>query len=633
MSAQRHFMDIKVNSLVLYHNSPAIIQNIGEKINIKLENGKEKKVRLKDINILCEGPIPDFSFINEIPDGDIDGAWSLLQGEEAVSIQILSELIYNQITPATVWQTYQILNNGEYFTGTLDAIISLPEEEVLLIKNKKLEKLKAEKEFADYIQRVKSNTITESDLPLLKSLELLALNKSASDRTLKTLGIETTPENAQKLLLNLNLWPKYFNPFPLRAKIPLDIPHIQLTNCSMNDRKDLTYMDSYAIDELNCNDPDDALSFDNGSIWIHVADVAAFVSHNSQLDTCAKNRGSNLYLPEKIIPMLPQEITQKCGLGLNDTSPALSFKITLDTDGNPHCEEITPSIVKVKQISYTETDTILNTEPFKSLFNITEKFHSRRIKAGGADIYLPEVKLKVNYSYNSLDNENTTHITFNNNLDLIPDIEIIPIQKTKSRQMVTDAMLMAGEAVADWLHSNHISAPFASQIPPEEHLSPETLSEMFQYRKQFKRTQINLTPAKHAGLGLNIYTRVTSPLRRYSDLLVHQQLRAFIAGKPTLEDDQILEKITYADEQAYLRSNVEKESNLHWKLVKMQFDIQKTYSGIVVDKFNDRVVIFIPYFSLSAPLRSAPDLALDSEINIKVTYVDLISQNFRIQCI
>ena len=624
-------MKHQVKSLVLYHNSPAIIVNIGDKIAIKLENGKEKKVRVKDISILFEGPVSDFSFMNQDISGDIEGAWTLLQGEDSVSIYELTELIFGEITAATAWNTWLILNKGEYFTGTIEEIIALSEEEVQNIIEQKNKKENAKAQFEEYIQRVKTGAIIDDDLPLLKSVEQVALNKTTSDRTLKALGIESSPQKAHNFLLKLNLWPNYFNPFPLMFDIPMHSPDIEIPNITMENRKDLTYLDSYAIDDDNCSDPDDALSFDNGYIWVHVADVADIVNPDSPQDLEAKNRGSNLYLPEKVVPMLPGEATEKCGLGLAEVSPALSFKIMIDSEGNPKCEEITLSTIKVKQTTYNDVEDMIDSEPFKSIYEITEKYYKRRMNAGAVQIDIPEVKLKINNIPDLFDNSNSTYINLSNSQLNEPDIEIIPLENTRSRQLVTDAMLMAGEALAIWLYDNEIPVPYVSQVPPEEKLDPKSLVEMFQCRKQFKRSEINLLPSTHSGLGLSQYTRVTSPLRRYSDLLVHQQIRAYLLNKDMLNADEMLERISIAEEQSFLRSKAERQSNMHWKLIKMQQDMDAVYSGVVVEIFNDRATIFIPSLAINTKLRGASALSEGSEVNVKVTYINIPEQDFRIK--
>ena len=154
-------------------------------------------------------------------------------------------------------------------------------------------------------------------------------------------------------------------------------------------------------------------------------------------------------------------------------------------------------------MSYGEVDARMAEAPFAGLADMTQRFRGRRRQAGAAAIDLPEVSVRVRDG----------------------QVVIRPLPASASRDMVTDAMLMAGEAVAGHALENDIPIPFATQPPPDDPRQPADMAAMYAYRKLFKPSRLNTQPDPHAGLGLTHYTRVTSPLRRYSDLLVHQQLR------------------------------------------------------------------------------------------------------------
>ena len=87
------------------------------------------------------------------------------------------------------------------------------------------------------------------------------------------------------------------------------------------------------------------------------------------------------------------------------------------------------------------------------------------------------------------------------------------------------------------------------------------MAESFAYRRKFKRSGLHLDPDLHAGLGLERYTRATSPLRRYSDLLVHQQIRAFISGNPLISEADMLERMSQAEIGGGNASMAERRSN------------------------------------------------------------------------
>ena len=131
------------------------------------------------------------------------------------------------------------------------------------------------------------------------------------------------------------------------------------------ERTDLTHLESFAIDDEESNDPDDAFSLHNGRIWVHVADVAALVQPDSPLDLEARGRAANLYLPEGITHMLPTAATERLGLGLSEKSPALSFGFVLSGDGSPTDLKVILSWVKVIRKSYVEAEQLIDRQPFR----------------------------------------------------------------------------------------------------------------------------------------------------------------------------------------------------------------------------------------------------------------------------
>ena len=619
-----------LQNLVLYKKAPALISELGDKISIKLLDGKSKKVRDKDIRLLHPGPIKNLSELDNIPDADIEGAWELLQ-DETVELGELAEFVYGENSPATAWHAWLLLQEQLYFIGPIDKIVARTAAAVEKTVNAQRLKEQQAADWQAYLQRVKNNNIQTADITILKDVERLAYGTVTKNRTLKELGIESTREKAHKLLLQLGLWDDTVNPYPTRWDCATTQPNIAVPELPDDEREDLTMLETFAIDDENCSDPDDAISLDGDNIWIHVADAAALVAPDSPLDLAARERGANLYLPEIVINMLPSAVTETLGLGLHEISPALSFKIGFDDAGTATCLKVVFSRIKVQRLSYSAADKLMDNEPFKTLSTLTEKYRERRFAHGAAEINLPEVKIKVAVDGELYNLGHSQELTLKNAEEQALQqytITVSELPRLQSRDMVTDAMLMAGEAVADFLIKHEIPAPFASQTPPEERLEPKTMAEMFAYRKLFKRTELHLEADLHAGLGLEHYTRVTSPLRRYSDLLVHQQLRAFINDKPLISEDELLERIAEAEAGGRNTAMAERQSNRHWSLLKLQQNADKSYRGVVVDKRDDRGVILIPELAIDLKMRRIAALHLDDEVELKLNRINLTELDF-----
>ena len=611
------------HNLVLYKQSPAFIEELGAKIAIHLDNGKKINVREKDIQFLHEGPIKSFSQLQTAPEGNVEEAWELLQGE-TVTLNDVADLIYGEITVASVWHAWLALNQDTYFTGSIDEIIARTASEIDAILSAQREKEQEAARWSDYLQRVRDNKLLPEDFSLLSDVERIAYGKASVSRTLKALDIEAVPEQAHKLLLKLGLWTETVNPHPSRLGCATIEPNLDVPELLEEPREDLTALETFAIDDDNCSDPDDAISLDGKTIWVHVADAAALIKPDSPLDQEARSRGANLYLPEQVVHMLPEGVTTILGLGLSETSPALSFQIGVGEDGSISCLKVTPSWVRVQRLSYNEANERLN--DFSELRALTEVFRTRRLAQGAAQINLPEVKIQTTidgHIYHlgapqKLNTEKPTQCS----------IAIKDLPTLKSRDMVTDAMLMAGEAVGRYLIQHEIPAPFVSQPAPDESVTPETMSEMFAYRKKFKRSGLFLEPGMHSGLGLEPYTRATSPLRRYSDLLVHQQLRAFISGSPLISEADMLARMAEAELGGGNTSRAERLSNRHWTLLYMQQNPDKVYRGVVVDKRDDRGVIMLPELAIDVKMRGIAEYDLDQELELKLGSINLADLEF-----
>ncbi len=612
-------------NLVLFKNGPAMVEETGDKILIQRAGGKQVKVRPKDIELLHEGPVKGLHELDTEPDGQIEEAWELLQGE-TVSLAELAEFIYGEATPAAVWFAWQALQDNLYFTGTAEAVTALPEDEVTETLQKRRAKEEEAASWQAYLERVKSGAVEAQDFEHLCEVERLAYGQAVTNRTLKELGIEVRPEKAHQLLVRLGVWDETVNPYPAREGCALVEPELDVPALADEEREDLTALASYAIDDDNCSDPDDAISLDGNSIWVHVADAAALIAPDSDLDVEARARGANLYLPETVIHMLPEAVTEALGLGLAERSPALSFKITCDDAGTPQCEKMVPSWVAVQRLSYAEVDGRLDEPPFAELLTLTEKYRARRVANGASVIDLPEVKLSASVEGELYNLMGVQELGLRDAPGYSVSVKDLP--RLKSRDLVTDAMLMAGEAVARFLVEHEIPAPFASQPPPDEPSTPETLAEKFAYRKKFKRSGLFLEPGLHAGLGIEPYARVTSPLRRYSDLLVHQQLRAWLRGGELISESDMLLRAGQADVGGGSTARAERSSNRHWTLLHMKQHPDKVYRGVLVDKRDDRGTVLIPELAIDVKLRCVEHDALDQEISVQLTRVDVPDLSF-----
>ncbi|MGQ9491060.1 MAG: RNB domain-containing ribonuclease [Anaerolineae bacterium] len=610
---------IPENSLVLYKARPARVRQAGEKLILELEDGTTIKVRPKDVSLLHPGPITNLTAVLTPPPGDPHTAWEILAGTHTTLME-LAELAFGAFTPAAAWAAWQLAAQGVHFRWTADGIAASSPEEVAAIQAARAVSQAEKQAWEAFLGRARAGKVAPEDRRYLQDVEDLALGRTTRSRVLRALGREESPENAHATLLELGAWDETVNPYPVRFNLTLSPPALALPAgwdvaavLQESSRLDLTHLAAYAIDDAGTDTPDDALSFEPGPglgrVWVHVADAAVLITPAGALDLEARSRGTSLYLPEAQVPMLPPQAIPLLGLGLAEISPALSLGFTVEPDGRLSDLTITPSRVRVTRLTYEAAEEQMDQAPFRQLMAACLAYQARRQGQGAVNIELPEVSVRVREG----------------------DPIIRPIPALRSRGLVENAMIMAGEAAALFAQAQGIAIPYATQEPPDAPTwtPAQSLAEMYALRRIMKRSQYRSLAAPHSGLGLAAYVQVTSPLRRYLDLVAHQQLRASLTGMPLLGTEDIIQRIGEVEPALAAARQAEQLSIRHWILVYLMRHPGWRGRGVLVDRRGSSGVFIIPELGLEAQMHLAEELPLDSEVTLVLRSVDLARQDAR----
>ncbi len=593
---------LRANSLVLYKNQPSRITRMGpKKIEIKMADGQILSVRPKDVQLLHPGPVESLKGLGQAT-GELGTAWELLAGD-VTEIADLAELAFGEYTPATAWAVWQATAEGLYFSGQPEEIRAHTAEEVANELATRQAKEAAEKAWTDFANRLAAGSFSPDDIAYLEDVAALALGQRKGSHVLEALNRSATPENAHALLLDIGYWDVTKNPYPPRAGVATTDSGLAIPPLPEEERRDLTHLLCLAIDDAGTLDPDDAISMDGNKLWVHIADVAALVPAGSPIDLMARSRGANLYLPEGTVTMLPKAVTEQLGLGLQAISPALSFGLELNAEAEVLELEIVPSWINVRRLSYNDAEGLLQEEPLYSLLQIARKNEARRTANGAINIDLPEVKIRV----------------------IGGQVIIKPLARHQSRDLVREMMLLTGAAVGQYAIDNGVAIPFTSQEAPVEAVAEQaaSLSEMFALRRTMRPGQQSTNPGPHTGLGMDIYIQATSPLRRYLDLVVHQQLRAYLTGENMLVGQELTERV---GEAVAISSSVrwaERRSNEHWTLVYLLQNPDWQGEGYIVEKRGRRDVILIPDLDLQTNIYLKRELPLDSQVRLVFREINL----------
>lgn len=594
-------MEPRVDSLVLYKGQPAVVRGAADKkLTIELPHGERVSVRPKDVALLHPGPVPHAGRLAPVQ-GDPVTAWELLDSGRTTLAE-LAELTFGEYTPATAWATWQLVADGLYFAGAPEAIIVHPATKVAETLAAREARAAEERAWAAFVGRAEAGKLAAEDARYLSDVVALALEKSETSRVLRQLGRPQTREAAHAFLLETGHWTAVDNPYPARLNVPTTQPDFFVGDLPDEPRRDLTHLLSLAIDDEGSSDPDDALSLDGDTLWVHVADVAALVPPDSPADLEARNRAANLYLPEGTIHMLPAALTGRLALGMGDVSPALSFAFSTG-DGRPALREVTLSWVRVTRTTYEAAEARLDESPYSDLLALAERARARRVANGAVEIDLPEVKVRVG--------ENGC-------------VTIKPLPPLRSRELVREAMLTVGEALARLGIERGLPLAYSVQDAPSEVESPAAgLAGAFAQRRAMQRSRLSVAPGRHAGLGLDQYVQATSPLRRYLDLIAHQQLRAHLRGGELLDAAAITLRIGTADAVAGSVRTAERLSNQHWTLVYLLQNPNWTGEGVVVEQKAGRELILIPELAWETEVYRRQLRPLNSRVRLAVESVDL----------
>jgi ribonuclease R len=320
----------------------------------------------------------------------------------------------------------------------------------------------------------------------------------------------------------------------------------------INGREDLRDKFIVTIDPDDARDFDDAIDvekIDNNEGWrlgVHIADVSAYVTPDSALDREARRRGNSVYLPDRVIPMLPERLSNGvCSLNPDVDRLTHSVFVEFDKTGRAKNAHFASSVIRsAKRLTYKQAYAILQSKPNGELsrrlhdaWELASLLRRKRFEQGSLDLDFPEVKVYVD------ENGKPTRLE--------------RVENDESHQLIEEFMLAANEAVARELRHRSIATIYRVHEDPD----PEKLGEYrefilsFGYKvgdlshrkevqrflasirskpeeqalkigllKSLKRARYAAKPLGHYGLAKANYLHFTSPIRRYADLIVHRTL-------------------------------------------------------------------------------------------------------------
>ena len=399
-------------------------------------------------------------------------------------------------------------------------------------------------------------------------------------------------------------------------------------------RRDLREEIIFTIDGADTKDIDDAISIEklennNYKLGVHIADVSYYVRENTEIDKDAYLRGTSVYLADRVIPMLPRQLSNGiCSLNPDVDRLAMSCVMEIDEKGKVVDYEIFESVIKSKkQMTYTNVNKILEeniipegyeefVDKLKLMGDCAKRLRKAKIKNGYIDFEIEEAKLIVD------DKGEVTEVTLRD--------------RGTGEKLIEDFMVAANETVAS--HIYYMELPFVYRvhgIPSEEKiqnflkfvgvlghrvngkikdLTPIAMQNLLEQLKDVKEYHIlsaqllrcmqkaiyDKVNIGHFGLGSQCYTHFTSPIRRYPDTTVHRLLRTYLFNhsmdKDTLEywDNKLVFLTEHSSERERAAADCEREVDDMKIAEYMEKHIGEEYEGMINSVLNFGMFVELP---------------------------------------
>lgn len=395
----------------------------------------------------------------------------------------------------------------------------------------------------------------------------------------------------------------------------------EVSEADMAGRRDLRDVQMVTIDGEDAKDLDDAVSLTrDGALYqlgVHIADVTNYVQENSALDWEARERGTSVYLVDRVIPMLPHKLSNGiCSLNAGENRLALSCLMTIDRKGEVVSHEIVESVIKVdRRMSYTSVKKILEDRDeaecreyealvpmFELMRELAAILREKRKKRGSIDFDFPESRI-------ILDRQGHP-------------IEIKPYERNVATKIIEDFMLIANETVAEHFHWMELPFVYRTHDNPD----PEKISKLSTFIRNFgyfiksrqeeihpkelqkllakiedtpeealisrltlrsmKQAKYTVNCTGHFGLACQYYCHFTSPIRRYPDLQIHriikEQIRGRLNEKRIEHYNGILPEVAkHASEMERRADEAERETDKLKKVEFMEQHIGELYEGVI----------------------------------------------------
>ncbi|CAK0742886.1 exoribonuclease II [Gammaproteobacteria bacterium] len=584
---------------------------------------------------------------------DIPGLWEVLKDETRHFAAIeLAELAFGEgnddqiaaVLHALYRERIHFRGRGDTGFRPTDAATVAA---VLIQRAREEEKVTRARRVSDWLRAACDGQllpIPPEGTEIIEMLKDLALNGEESrsrERLREIFRVAKLDEKEApfQLLVRLGVWDPDENLMLLRLDTRRVLPDkvekearilADATNWSWqkDPRLDLRELTVYTVDSASTLDVDDALSLTvvpgGFEVGIHITDVSAVIRRDSLLDGEARLRGTSIYLPDLYIPMLPTVISEDlCSLTEGVLRPAISLFVTVDTAGAVRARRFAFTVLRVIRRTYKEVDALLASDeksPWHTFLAIAQSWRAERWARGALFLTFPELTVTVA-------------------TDGKVNVEREECE-TGARILVSEMMIQANRLSAAVMKEAEVPCIYRGQTAPRERLFegvvPDDLWLNYRQRMQLSRAEVGIEPIVHHGLGVESYATISSPLRRYADLVNQRQFAAFLRGEPLPYTMLELKAILSAIERPVSQSSLlEQNRRRYWLLRLLEQRRGLETDALVVAIHGQRIQIVLPEFMLETTLPATTYFSLQPGqwLRVEITRANALEDILRVEIV
>ena len=415
--------------------------------------------------------------------------------------------------------------------------------------------------------------------------------------------------------------------FPIEVEVFAQKIDTSIQESEIAKRRDMRNTLTYTIDPRDAKDFDDALSFkklDNGNyeIGIHIADVSHYLQEGSILDDEAFNRGTSVYLVDRVVPMLPEVLSNfACSLRPNEEKYTFSAIFEIDHKATVMNQWFGRTVINSDQrFAYEEAQVIIETKSnfIPAAISLTKSDFTASDEIVEATLKLDELAkiLRRNRMNNGAISFDKVEVKFNLTEDGEPEGVYFKVSKD-ANHLIEEFMLLANRKVAEYIGKQKKTFVYRIHDEPNEDklFAMQALISKFGYKidlqnkkdisKSLNQLMADVNGKKeqnlidtlairtmskakystdnigHYGLAFDYYSHFTSPIRRYPDVMVHRLLQYYLDGVKSVNAEVYEEKCGHSSNMESLATNAERDSIKYMQIKYMQNHKDEEFLGVI----------------------------------------------------